>query len=284
MIKRTASQQRHRNQTQTSWIGYDQWKGGEPHTAVGTILVRERLWSPQLHNHRSLLIYLPPSYARDAGRRHPVIYMQDGQNLFDEATSYSSEWHVDETLQRLSGEGIEAIVVGIPHGGGQRLVEYGPFDDPEHGAGRADDYLAFVAGTVKPLVDGDFRTLPGREHAGILGSSMGGLLSIYAFFRLPHLFGFAGVMSPALWYASDAIFPFVEGAPYNPGRVYMDAGTRELGGGPADKGARTRSRRYYASVRRMKRLLVRKGYRPQHDLLVVEDQWAGHNEDAWASR
>lgn len=284
MIEGTASQQRHGNEIPASWIDYDRWKRGESHTAVGTILVRERLWSPYLKNSRSLLLYLPPSYTRAAERHYPVIYMQDGQNLFDEATSFSSKWRVDETMQRLSREGIEAIVVGIPHAGGQRLAEYGPFDDPYHGIGHADHYLAFLAGTVKPLVDHDFRTLPGREHTGILGSSMGGLLSLYAFFRVPHLFGFAGVMSPSLWYADHAIFSFVENAAYNPGRLYMDVGTRELGGSHGDGSARYRSRRYYASVRRMKRLLVRKGYRPQHDLLVVEDKWAGHNEDAWANR
>lgn len=282
MIKRTAHQQEHERVAPPPWIRYDQWKRGEPHTAVGTILVREQLWSPHLKNTRPLLVYLPPSYARDAQRRYPVLYMQDGQNLFDQATSYTTEWRVDETMQRLSHEGIEAIVVGVPHAGGQRLAEYGPFDDPYHGVGRADQYLAFLADTVKPLVDRDFRTLPGREHTGILGSSMGGLLSAYAFFRVPHLFGCAGVMSPSLWYADHAIFSFVESAAYNPGRLYMDVGTRELGG--YGDGARSRSRRYYASVRRMKRLLVHKGYRLQRDLLVIEDKWAGHNEDAWASR
>jgi predicted alpha/beta superfamily hydrolase len=282
MIHPTSNEQRPGGRPAPAWIGYDQWKRGEPHTAVGTILVRERLWSAHLKNARPLLVYLPPSYGQQAERRYPVIYMQDGQNLFDHGTSYSSEWRVDETMQRLSREGLEAIVVGIPNAGGQRLAEYGPFDDAFHGTGRADQYLAFLADTVKPLVDRDFRTVPGQEHTGILGSSMGGLLSLYAFFRLPHLFGFAGVMSPSLWFADHAIFDFVESAPFNEGRVYMDVGTRELGDGHGD--GTERSRRYYGSVRRMKRLLVQKGYRPQHTLLVVEDKWAAHNEDAWASR
>jgi predicted alpha/beta superfamily hydrolase len=267
-----------------AWISYDQWKRGEPHSATGTILVREKVWSFHLKNSRPLLVYLPPSYSIQPERRYPVLYMQDGQNLFDHGTSYTSEWRVDETMQRLSREGVEAIVAGIPHAGGQRLAEYGPFDDLYHGAGRGDQYLAFLADTVKPLIDRDFRTLSDREHTGILGSSMGGLLSLYAFFRCPHLFSCAGMMSPSLWFANHAIFPFVENAPFNPGRLYMDVGTRELGGSHTEGAARSRSRRYYASVRRMKRLLVRKGYRPQHDLLVVEDKWAAHNEDAWANR
>lgn len=269
---------------QTAWIDYGQWKRDRPHTAVGRIVVRERLWSTQLKNARPLFVYLPPSYVRQPDRRYPVLYMQDGQNLFDATTSYTSEWRVDETMQRLSREGLEAIVVGVPHARDQRIAEYSPFADPYHGPGRADLYLAFLADTVKPLVDGDFRTLPDAEHTGILGSSMGGLVSLYAFFRCPHLFGFASVMSPSLWVAQDAIFPFVESAPFNPGRLYVDVGTRELGGSQAERSARSRSRQYYASVRRMKRLLVKKGYRPRHDLLVVEEPLAGHNEEAWASR
>lgn len=267
-----------------AWISYERWKREEQHTVVGTVMVRERLWSAHLKNTRHLLVYLPPSYRHAPERRYPVFYMQDGQNLFDQGTSFVGEWHADETMQRLSREGLEAIIVGIPNIGGQRLAEYSPFTDPHHGAGRGEQYLAFLADTVKPLIDRDFRTLPGREHTAILGSSMGGLISLYAFFRCAHIFGLAAVMSPSLWYANNAIFPFVEAAPFVCGRLYMDVGTRELGGSRHEQAARDRSRRYYISVRRMKRLLVQKGYRPQHDLLVVEEKWASHSEEAWAGR
>lgn len=267
-----------------AWIEYGQWKRDDGHTVVGRVVVREQVWSPQLKNGRPLFVYLPPSYTRQPEQRYPVLYMQDGQNLFDATTSYSSEWRVDETMQRLSREGLEAMVVGVPHAGDQRIAEYSPFTDPYHGAGRADHYLAFLADTVKPLVDRDFRTLPGREHTGIMGSSMGGLVSLYAFFRCPHLFGFAGVMSPSLWLADQAIFDFVAGAAPNPGRLYLDVGTRELGGSQTERSARSHSRRYYGSVRRMKRLLVQKGYRLRHNLLVVEEAYAGHNEEAWSGR
>lgn len=270
-------------QKMASWQPYDAWKRGTPHTAAGNLQVRERVWSTHLKNSRSLVVYLPPSYDVDEAQRYPVLYMHDGQNLFDQSTSFSQEWRVDETMQGLSQEGIEAIVVGI-FNTGQRLAEYSPFTDPYHGPGRGDQYLAFLADTVKPLIDRDFRTLPTREHTGIMGSSMGGLISLYAFFRCPHIFGFAGVMSPSLWYADDAIFPFVRQAAFVPGKLYLDVGTRELGGSPQKKDARQRSRRYYASVRRLQRLLVKKGYRPHHTLLVVEEQWATHHEPAWARR
>ena len=246
-------------------------------------MIREKVWSPHLQNTRNLVVYLPPSYAAADTRHYPVLYMQDGQNLFDQSTSFSREWRVDETMQRLSLEGIEAIVVGVANSA-QRLAEYSPFPDDYHGPGRGDLYLAFLADTVKPMIDRDFRILPGRENTGIMGSSMGGLISLYAFFRCSHLFGFAGVMSPSLWYGSGAIFPFVKRAEYASGRIYLDVGTREHGGSSKKKEARRRSRRYYASVRRLKRLLVKKGYRPVRDLLTVEAQWAGHNEPAWARR
>jgi predicted alpha/beta superfamily hydrolase len=266
-----------------SWQKYETWKRGAAHTVIGNVQVREKVWSPHLKNSRNLVVYLPPSYKGRAERHYPVLYMQDGQNLFDQHTAFSREWRVDETMQGLSQDGIEAIVVGVDNTD-QRLAEYSPFVDDYHGPGRGDQYLAFLADTVKPLIDRDFRTLPDREHTGIMGSSMGGLISLYAFFRCSHLFGFAGVMSPSLWYANGAIFPFIRQMPYVPGKIYLDVGTRELGGSPQMKEARYRSRRYYASVRRLKRMLVSKGYRPVRDLLTVEEQFAGHHEPAWARR
>lgn len=255
------------------------------HRVSGTIRVAAGVHSPQLGNRRDLLVYLPPSYHHTA-RRYPVIYMHDGQNLFDNATSYAGEWGVDETMEQLGyEEGLEAIVVGIPNAGLDRLAEYSPFRDPRLGGGRGDRYLEFIAATIKPLIDRDFRTLPGRRHTGLLGSSMGGLISLYAFFRHPAIFGFAGIMSPSLWYAGEAIFDYVEAAPYHPGKLYLDVGTRELGehhGGRLHRA--TASRRYYASVRRMKGILVRKGYRPLRDLYHVEEKWAGHGESSWARR
>ena len=265
------------------WHDYKQASSGTSHTVVGTLKVRERVWSPQLKNRRDILVHLPPTY--EAGqRRYPVLYMHDGQNLFDETTSYAGEWRVDETMQRLSRLGLEAIVVGVPNMKEERLSEYSPFDDAHHGPGRGDNYLSFLVDTIKPLVDHDFRTLPGRAHTGIMGSSMGGLISLYGFFRRGDVFGFAGVMSPSFWYANRAIYAYVEQAPFVPGKIYLDVGTREYGGSVTEKAARRQSRRHYASVRRMKRLLVQKGYRLRHELLVVEEQGAGHDEPSWARR
>lgn len=269
------------------WLEYHtHYNPAHGHLVSGAIRVAPDFYSPQLQNRRDILVYLPPSYHR-SDNHYPVIYMQDGQNLFDNATSFAGEWGVDETMEMLGyEEGLEAIIVGVPNSGTHRMDEYTPFRDRRLGGGRADDYLRFLTETLKPQIDASFRTLPTRRHTGLMGSSLGGLLALYGFFRFSAVFGFAGVMSPSLWFAGEAIFDFVEHAAYHPGKLYLDAGTRELGENP-NSGLlhrATASRRYYASVRRMKSSLVRKGYRPLRDLMHVEEQWAGHSESSWGRR
>ena len=254
------------------------------HRVTGNILVAQDVHSPQLQNTRDIIVYLPPSYNQTASR-YPVLYMHDGQNLFDHATSFAGKWCVDDTMEDLARkEGLEAIIVGIANAGHSRLDEYSPFVDPTLGGGHGNQYIAFIANSVKPAIDKVFRTLPQRRKTGIMGSSMGGLISLYAFFRREDIFGFTGVMSPSLWFAKGAIYSYVESASYLPGRIYLDAGTREMGGSRWSLDKRIQSRRYYASVRRMKRMLVQKGYRPRRDIMHVEEKWAIHNEDAWARR
>ncbi|MBX3059272.1 MAG: alpha/beta hydrolase [Anaerolineae bacterium] len=255
------------------------------HTVVGNLKIARDICSPQLANQRDILVYLPPSYD-NSHRRYPVLYMHDGYNLFDEATSYVGDWQVDETMERLSvSEGLEAIIVGIPNMGAARMDEYSPFRDHHYGGGKGKAYLEFIAHTLKPMVDGAFRTLPDKRNTGLMGSSMGGLISLYGFFEFPATFGFAGVMSPSLWFAQGAIFPYVEDAPFQQGKIYLDAGTREMGGFWPDQHVLiSRSRQYYGRVRHMKRLLVKKGYRPTRHLLHIEAKGHAHDESAWARR
>jgi predicted alpha/beta superfamily hydrolase len=237
----------------------------------GTLKVLEGVESPELGNRRDVLLHLPPSYGRSA-RRYPVVYMHDGQNLFDPETSFGDAWGVDRTMESAGAEGLEAIVVGIPNLGEARLDEYSPWRDRRHDAGgRGAAYADFIVRTLKPIVDRDFRTLPGREGTGVAGSSMGGLISLYTYFRHPAVFGFAGVMSPALWFAGRSIFPFVAERPFTPGRLYLDVGTNE-------------GREALHDVRRMKDLLTRKGYRANRDLLYVVEMGGRHEERAWSRR
>ena len=238
---------------------------------AGAMAVLRDVYSPELHNHRDVYVYLPPSYGQ-GDYRFPVLYMHDGQNLFDPALSYSGAWRVDLAMGTAARLGYEAVVVGVANTGGSRIDEYSPFfDDRVGGGGTADRYVDFLLHTLKPTVDAQFRTRPEPASTGVLGSSMGGLVSAYAFFRAPHAFAMCGVMSPALWFADRAILPFVEAADSPPGRLWLDVGTGE--------GART-----VTNVRLLRDLLARKGYREGADFRCVVDPRAAHNEAAWGRR
>jgi len=153
------------------------------------------LYITELNIKRRIWVYLPGDYAISE-KRYPVLYMQDGQNLFDVKTSFSGEWQIDEYLDTVNFAG---IVVGIDNGGDLRMNEYNPNDTEEHGMGLGKIYLRIVATILKPYVDKNFRTLPGPGHTAIAGSSMGGLISFYAGLYHPKIFGAIGVISPSFW-------------------------------------------------------------------------------------
>jgi len=269
-----------------AWCQYHHHKQGQPHTVVGDLRIHPALWSPQLENHRDLLVWLPPSY-QGSHRGYPVLYMMDGQNLFDAHTSYVGEWGVDEAMMALCAEGLEAIIVGIPNMGVERIHEYGPWPTHDDQGGRGDTFLDFVANTVKPLVDGDFRTWPEPEATGIMGSSMGGLISLYAFFQQPTVFGYAGVMSPSLWFAHQGILRTIRRSEWHPGRIYLDMGTQE---GQVPRGWRGRLMAFARKdgpiydLRRARSALQKKGYRVGEQLMYLEDKGGRHNEGDWRRR
>jgi len=159
---------------------------------------------PQLNRTRRVLIYLPPDYV-NSKKRYPVLYMHDGQNIFDDLTSFAGEWGVDETLDSISSHRKEMIVVAIDHGGSKRMNEYCPYDMSEgpngekFGEGEGNKYVDFLVKTLKPFIDKNYRTLKSKQNTFIAGSSMGGLISMYAVLKYPKLFGGVGVFSPAFW-------------------------------------------------------------------------------------
>ena len=155
---------------------------------------------PQLNRTRRIWIYLPEGYEKNK-KEYPVLYMHDGQNIFDEYTAGFGEWGVDECLDSLINAGKQAcIVVGIDNGP-QRFNEYNPFAFRDFGEGEGDQYLDFITQTLKPFIDKKYRTLPSKENTIIAGSSMGGLISYYAMIKQPQIFGKAGIFSPAFWTA-----------------------------------------------------------------------------------
>jgi predicted alpha/beta superfamily hydrolase len=183
---------------------------------------------PQLGRTRRIWLYLPPDYATST-KTYPVLYMHDGQNLFDNLTSFSGEWGVDEALDQLQAQGDwGCIVVGIDNGGAARLDEYSPYVNPQYGGGQGDQYVDFLVNTLKPYIDQHYRTRPDRLSTGVMGSSMGGLISLYAALKRPDVFGRSGVFSPSLWF-NRRIYSYARAAvPQRPDtRMYLLSGGRE---------------------------------------------------------
>jgi predicted alpha/beta superfamily hydrolase len=182
-----------------------------------------------LDRDRTVRIYLPPGYAT-SGKRYRVLYLYDGQNLFDDATSYVGEWGVDESLDALAAEGLEFIAVGIDHGAEKRINELNPWNplDPKYAPPEGIAFLRFVVEQVKPFVEANYRTLPGRENAAIGGSSLGGQMAHYALEKHPALFGRALVFSPAYWIGGESAYDYTAGRPLPPGtRYYAVTGSKE---------------------------------------------------------
>src|SRR5262245_36852795 len=227
------------------------------------------LWSPQFRNRRGIDVYLPASYA-DGRRHYPVVYMQDGQNLSDPSIAFcGNTWHIDAGLPWLASRGVEPIVVGV-HNTPGRLAEYSPFADPKHGGGHGNRYARFLIETVKPRIDDEFRTKNDRDSTVVGGSSMGGLISLYLFFRRPSPFGRALVMSPSIWFGGREILAYVQRSRTTRGRIYLDVGTAE------GKGT-------LRNAKALNRLLKKKGY-GRDTLRFVEAEEHQHREADWAWR
>ena len=204
--------------------------GGPTSTAAANVSIISTAFAmPQLGRTRRVWLYLPPGYAT-SGRRYPVLYMQDGQNVFDAATSFAGEWGVDEALNQLAASGQDptgCIVVAIDNSA-NRLDEYSPWNNPAYGGGQGDLYVDFLVQTLKPYIDTNYRTLTDRANTGIGGSSMGALIATYAALREPAVFGKVAALSPAFWFAYPQLAAYAHQHPANPNtRFYFVSGTTE---------------------------------------------------------
>ena len=207
------------------------WEGNASNsTAASNVQILSNSFNmPQLNRNRRVWLYLPPDYQTAQSKRYPVIYIQDGQNVFDAATSFSGEWEVDETLNLLFNQGnYGAIVVAIDNGGGDRLNEYSPWVNNLYGGGQGNQYVDFIKNTLKPFIDLNYRTLTTAPNTGIVGSSMGGLISLYANAKYPNTFGKAGIFSPAFWFSRTDLLNYLNGVSIAaPIKNYYVAGTNE---------------------------------------------------------
>jgi predicted alpha/beta superfamily hydrolase len=226
---------------------------------------------------RDVVVYLPPGYDANPTRRYPVLYMHDGQNLFDRLTSaFGSEWGADETAERLIAAGeMEPIIIVGPYNTSDRIAEYTQVADPRYGGGDADKYGRFLKEELKPFIDQTYRTKPEREFTGVAGSSLGGLVSMYFGLTLNDTFSRIGSISPSIWWSNREILTRVNNLSAKPPiKVWVDIGTNE-GSTPQEEVTNTRD---------LRNALVAKGFTLNQDLKYLEVQGAGHDETAWNAR
>ncbi len=231
---------------------------------------------------RDCLVWLPPGYddPKFATRRYSVLYMQDGQNLFEQAPGTPGEWQIDETITRMSaGNRYDTpIVVGIPHAGPGRISEYLPVKGIGQVQPRGDAYVDFLINEVIPRVNRTFRTKLRPENTAIGGSSMGGLISLYAAYKRPDVFGKVLAESPSLAFGDRQLWKDIF-TPMRawPGKIYLGVGGQEAGKNEAANTA------YVNAVKALDAEFIALGASgPLHKLVV--DPKAGHDETAWAQR
>ena len=186
------------------------------HTATENVkIISEKFEIPQLKTTRRIWIYLPKDY-ETSHKRYDVMYLQDAQNLFDDATSYAGEWQVDETLNKIFEKtGKSLIVVGIDNGGAQRIEELSPYKNAKYGGGNGDNYVKFIVENLKPFIDKNYRTKPQRKFTTIGGSSLGSLISVYAAVKYPETFGKVLAFSSAFWFNAKELNEFISSSKVN---------------------------------------------------------------------
>jgi predicted alpha/beta superfamily hydrolase len=245
-------------------------------TLETTDLRRHTLTSKLLVGERDLIVYVPAGYDLETDRRYPVLYMQDGQNLFDPETSYvkGKPWRMDQAAEIAIREGrVEpVIIVGINHAGEKRVDEYTPTKDAKRSGGKAQQYLRALIEEVKPYIDAAYRTMPCPHNTGIGGSSLGGLFSLYAAIECPDIFGKVAAMSPSAWWDKQMIIRKLEDAQPKPRlTIWLDIGTKE--------GLDT-----LEDVRSLRDALEARGWILNSDLMYTEAKNAIHDEASWAAR
>jgi len=251
------------------------------HTLTGNIKRHPGFPSKILGNRRDVLVYLPRGYRLLSRRHYPVLYLHDGQNVFDAATSFSGvEWGVDETAERLIKEDLvePLIVVAVANTGEERIHEYAPTRGvidakakrKKRSKGLARKYGQFLMDELKPYIDRKYRTKPDAEFTGLGGSSLGGLVTLAIGILYPHAFRRLMVMSPSIWWDDFAIYRLVDSIEQKPPlKIWLDTGTAEPG---------------WEQARELLNRLVEKGWKLQKDLQYMEAQSGDHSEAAWAAR
>jgi predicted alpha/beta superfamily hydrolase len=244
--------------------------GASTHTTAPNVQILNTAFPmPQLNRTRRIWLYLPPDYTTNTTKRYPVIYMHDGQNLFDIATSFSGEWQIDESLNNLFSQGDGgAIVVGIDNGGASRLNEYSPWINTQYGGGEGRKYVNFITDSLKPYIDRSFRTKTDRLNTAIAGSSMGGLISMFAAIERQDVFSKAGILSPSFWFNDSCFAHVTQRRHQQPMKIYFVAGQTESTGMIPD-------------IQRMMTTLTNVGF-SSNEMKLVSKADGQHSEWFWS--
>ncbi len=254
------------------------------HTWSGIIKEHKNFKATKLKNSRKIWVYLPPSYPASKRKRYPVLYVHDGNNVFDEATAFLGvEWELDETAEKLiKEEKIREIIIVAIENNYQRQEEYTHIHDPMcGGGGDADLYAHFIIKDLKPFIDKEYRTLKDRQYTGIMGSSLGGLVSMYIGWKYWETFSMAGVVSPSVWWAGRDILKVIQKTAKKPPiRVWVDMGSLEGTMDETEEGLP----QAVVDARLLRDILIGKGFKLHRDLEYLEVEGAQHTEADWAKR
>lgn len=245
------------------------------HTLTGVLHTHENFHSEFVPTDRTIIVFVPPGYDSDQARRYPVLYLHDGQNIFDKATAFGDEWRADETALNLieSGAIEPMLIVGVYNAGEQRIDEYTPTRmEKKKAGGRADHYGQMLVQELKPFIDERYRTLPSAANTALGGSSLGGLVTMHVGLKYPTAFGKLAVLSPSVWWDNRVILSEVAALPSKHSqRIWLDAGTGE-------------GKEVTSDTRMLRDALVSKGWTLEDDLKYYEAEGAGHDERSWAAR
>lgn len=243
---------------------------GQSTAALNVDVMDANFYIPQLDRYRKIWIYLPPDYDVTI-KYYPVIYMQDGQNLFDNLTAYSGEWKVDETMNNLFEKGdYGAIVIGIENGFANRINEYSPWVNTVYGGGEGELYMQFIENVLKSYVDENYRTKPEAQFTALIGSSMGALISTYGGLSASSTFGKIAAMSPSYWFDYSSLINYISSvsADYSQTRVYFVGSSNE-------------SETLVTNINSVKNSWQAKGLK-KSNIFVKIDAYGGHNESYWS--
>jgi enterochelin esterase-like enzyme len=250
--------------------------------AVGDLRLHE-FRSRVFRNTRFLRVWLPPGYddGQNGGRRYPVLYLNDGQNLFESSTAFGGvEWGVDETADRLIREGTvpPMIIVGLDNMGKDRLREYMPHRSMHPMMLRVQGrrYPDFLMKEVMPFMEATYRIASGPENTGLGGSSLGALIALYTAIVRPGMFGRLLLESPSLWASHRQAIKESRAVRIWPEKIFLAVGT-------AESGNSERSRTVVDDVRELGAIL-RRAVLSERRLRLVIKEGAGHNESAWGER